>query len=80
MIEAAREEEQISINRACRILGLSRTEYYRKVYGLRDYQKKERVIKEVAPEKKEAIERLSQTKSMDTKRYGLCLISGTTLR
>ena len=61
MIEAAREEEQISINRACRILGLSRTEYYRKVYGLRDYQKKERVIKEVAPEKKEAIERLSLT-------------------
>lgn len=61
MIEAARKEEEISINRACRILGLSRTEYYRKVYGLRDYQRKEKVAKEVAPEKKEAIERLSLT-------------------
>lgn len=61
MIETARKEERISINRACRILGLSRTEYYRKVYGLRDYQKKEKVIKEIVPEKKEAIERLSLT-------------------
>lgn len=29
MIEAARKEEHISINRTCRILGLPRTEYYR---------------------------------------------------
>ena len=41
MIEAARKEEQISINRACKILGLSRTGYYRKAYGLNDYRKKE---------------------------------------
>ena len=59
MIETARKEEKISINKACRILGLSRTEYYRKVYGLRDYQNKEKVKKEIAHEKKEAIERLS---------------------
>lgn len=59
MIEAAREEEQISINRACKILGLSRTGYYRKVYGLRDYHKKERVAKRIEPVKKEMIEKLS---------------------
>lgn len=59
MIEAARKEEQISINRACRILELGRTEYYRKVYGLRDYQKKEKALKQIEPEKKQAIEHLS---------------------
>ncbi|MFZ6017805.1 MAG: DDE-type integrase/transposase/recombinase, partial [Nitrospirota bacterium] len=59
MIETARKEEQISINRACRILELSRTEHYRKVFGLRDYQKKERHAKEIEPEKKQAIEQLS---------------------
>lgn len=61
MIEAAREEEKLSINRTCKILQLSRTEYYRKVCGLKDYQKKDKVDKEIAPEKKEAIERLSLT-------------------
>jgi len=61
MIETARKEEHLSINRACRILELGRTEYYRKVCGLRDYQKKDKVDKEIAPEKKEAIERLSLT-------------------
>ena len=59
MIEAARTEEQISISKACRILGLSRTEYYRKVYGLKDYRKRERAPKEADPLKKELIERLS---------------------
>lgn len=59
MIEAARKEEQISINRACRILGLPRTEYYRKVFGLRDYKKKEEPTEEIEPEKKQAIEQLS---------------------
>lgn len=59
MIEAARKEEQMSINRACRILELSRTEYYRKVFGLRDYLKKVKTANGMAPEKKEAIERLS---------------------
>jgi transposase InsO family protein len=59
VIEAARKEENLSINGACRILGLSRTGYYRKVYGMRDYQEKEKIIKEIAPEKKEAIGRLS---------------------
>ena len=39
------KEEHLSINRACRILELGRTEYYRKVYGLRDYQKKEKELK-----------------------------------
>ncbi len=59
MIEEARKEQQISINRACRILGIPRTEYYRKVFGLRDYQKKERALKEIEPEKRQAIEQLS---------------------
>ena len=59
MIETAREQEQISINRACRILGLPRTEYYRKVFGLLDYQKKEKAQKEIEPDKKEAIKQLS---------------------
>jgi transposase InsO family protein len=59
VIEAARKEEKLSINKACKILELSRTEYYRKVYGLRDYQKKDRAEKEIVSEKKEAIERLS---------------------
>lgn len=61
MIEAARKEEQISINRACRILGLPRTEYYRKVFGFRDYQKKGKPTKEIEPEKKQAIEQISLT-------------------
>lgn len=61
MIEAARKEEKLSINKTCRILELSRTEYYRKVCGLRDYQKKDKVDREIAPEKKEAIEKLSLT-------------------
>jgi transposase InsO family protein len=59
VIEAAREQEHLSINKACRILGLSRTGYYRKVYGLRDYQKKEKIEKKGADEKKEAIKRVS---------------------
>ena len=59
MIEAARKEEHLSINRTCRILGLPRTEYYRKVYGLRDYRKKEKTPRETSHEKKEAIEKLS---------------------
>jgi transposase InsO family protein len=61
VIEAARKEEQISINRACRILGLPRTEYYRKVFGFRDYQKKGKPTKEIEPEKKQAIEQISLT-------------------
>jgi transposase InsO family protein len=59
VIEAAREQEHLSINKACRILGLSRTGYYRKVYGLRDYQKKKKIEKKGADEKKEAIKRVS---------------------
>lgn len=59
MIETARKEENISINRACRILDLGRTEYYRKVYGLMDYQKKEKEIKEIDPEMLGAIKQLS---------------------
>ena len=61
MIEAARKEEHLSINRACSILELGRTEYYRKVYGLRDYQKKEKSLKEIELEKKQGIEQLSLT-------------------
>lgn len=59
MIEAARKEENLSINKTCIILELSRTEYYRKVCGLRDYQKKEKELKHVEPEKKQAIKQLS---------------------
>ena len=59
MIEAARKEEHLSINMACRILELGRTEYYRKVYGLRDYQKKEKALKQIEPEKRQAIKQLS---------------------
>ena len=61
MIEAARKEEHLSINRACSILELGRTEYYRKVFGLRDYLKKVKTADEIASEKKGAIERLSLT-------------------
>jgi len=66
VIEAARKEEHISINKACRMLGLGRTEYYRKVFGLRDYQKKEKAAKEIEPEKKRAIEKLS----LEEQEYG----------
>ncbi len=59
MIEAARKEGHISIKRACMILGLSRTEYYRKVFGLLDYQKKDKPALDIEPEKKEAIKQLS---------------------
>ena len=55
MIEITRTEEQLSINKACAILGVSRSQYYRKVYGLRDYKKKGWPIKEVSPEQKEGI-------------------------
>jgi transposase InsO family protein len=59
VIDAARKEEHLSINRACRILELGRTEYYRKVYGLRDYQKKEKEAHQIGPEKRQAIKQLS---------------------
>ena len=55
MIEKTRKEEQLSINKACVILGISRTQYYRKVYGLRDYEKKGWPVKEVNPEQKASI-------------------------
>ena len=82
MIEAARKEEHLSINMACRILELGRTEYYRKVYGLRDYQKKEKALKQIEPEKRQAIKQLSLREQEYglLKRYGRCLISDTTLR
>ncbi len=54
-MEKTRKEEQLSINKACGILGISRTQYYRKVYGLRDYEKKGWPVKEVRPEQKEGI-------------------------
>ena len=59
MIESARKEEGLSIKRACSILGLSRTSYYRKVYGLIDYQKRQKAIVEIEPSKKRVIEKLS---------------------
>lgn len=59
MIEQARISEDLSIKRACCILGLSRTGYYRKVFGLSDYKKKERIPKEQDPYKKQVIEELS---------------------
>ncbi len=55
MIEAAREEENLSIKKACGILGIGRTQYYRKVYGLRDYKKRGRRTKDMEPGKKQAI-------------------------
>lgn len=55
MIEITRKQERLSINKACTILGVSRTQYYRKVYGLRDYEKKGWPVKEVSPEQKEGI-------------------------
>lgn len=55
MIDTTREEENLSISKACGILGISRTQYYRKVYGLRDYQKRGRKAKETEPEKRQAI-------------------------
>jgi len=59
VIESARKEEGLSIKRACSILGLSRTSYYRKVYGLIDYQKRQKAIVEIEPSKKRVIEKLS---------------------
>ncbi|MFZ3063882.1 MAG: hypothetical protein WA277_01180, partial [Nitrospirota bacterium] len=59
MIESARKEEGLSIKRACNMLGISRTGYYRKVYGLIDYQKKQKISKEIEPYKKQKIEELS---------------------
>jgi transposase InsO family protein len=55
VIEKTRKEEQLSIKKACGILGISRTQYYRKVCGLRDYEKKGWPVKEVRPEQKEGI-------------------------
>ena len=55
MIEDTRKAEQLSINKACAILGISRTQYYRKVYGLRDYEKKGWPVKEVSAEQKDGI-------------------------
>ena len=55
MIEKTRKEENLSISRACAILGIGRTQYYRKVYGLRDYEKKGWPVKEISPEQKEGI-------------------------
>lgn len=59
MIEAARKEEGLSINRACKILGLSRTGYYRKAYGLCDYRKKDRIPTTIEPVDRQAIYDLS---------------------
>lgn len=59
MIEQTRKKEEISINKACNILGISRTEYYRKVFCLNDYQKKERIPREIESHKKQVIEELS---------------------
>ncbi len=59
MIEVARKEDNLSISKTCEILGLSRTEYYRKVYGLVDYQKKEQVSDGLEPRKKDLIKELS---------------------
>jgi len=55
VIEKRRKEENLSINKACGILGISRSQYYRKVYGLRDYEKKGWPVKEVSAEQKEGI-------------------------
>jgi transposase InsO family protein len=55
VIEAIRKEEHLSINKACAILRISRTQYYRKVYGMRDYEKKGWPVKEVSAEQKEGI-------------------------
>ena len=59
MIEEARKEEHLSINKACDMLGISRTSYYRKVYGLIDYQKRQKISKEIEPYKKQKIEEIS---------------------
>ena len=55
MIEETRKSEQLSINKACGILEISRTQYYRKVYGLRDYEKKGWPVKQVSAEQKDGI-------------------------
>lgn len=55
MIEATRKEENLSISRACTILGISRTQYYRKAYGMMDYEKKGWPVKEVSAEQRKGI-------------------------
>ena len=55
MIEKTRKEEQLSINRACGILEISRTQYYRKMYGMKDYEKKGWPVKPVSVEQEDGI-------------------------
>lgn len=59
MIETARKQEGLSVNKACKALGLSRTNYYRKVYGMRDYHKKGQPPITTEPAKLQAIYDLS---------------------
>lgn len=42
----SRVEERLSINRLCRALGLSRSQYYRKVYHMQDYRGRQRKASE----------------------------------
>lgn len=59
MIEETRKEEGLSVSKACKALGLSRTGYYRKAYGLYDYHKKEQPPIITEPVNRQAIYDLS---------------------
>ena len=59
MIEETRKEEGLSVSKACKALGLSRTVYYRKAYGLCDYRKKEQPQIITEPVNRQAIYDLS---------------------
>lgn len=41
-VVVTRQEEQVAIRRVCQVLEISRSQYYRKVNGMQDYQKRER--------------------------------------
>lgn len=41
-LEMARQAENVSVSKVCEIFGISRSNYYRKVFGMADYRVKER--------------------------------------
>ena len=50
-LEDIRMKEQVNVNRFCGALGLSRSQYYRKIFSMKDYQPKP----EESPSKQETL-------------------------
>lgn len=53
------QEEQVPISRVCQVLEISRSQYYRKVNGMRDYRKRERTRTPQPPRLAERAEELA---------------------